>query len=115
MNSVSRRAWTNAAAAFLQRNYNGEGIWAPFGDVTGIFCRARIPLREVLHEGNGPAWLAATRRPDLYHPTMWAISQRRERDPVWRAMEGAGFAYQRIDSIYTHEPPPLIIYKRSVP
>ena len=75
-NSVDRRAWTGAAAGYFRTNYHlGEGILAPFGDLTGIFCRAGIPLAEVLHEGNGPAWEANTTRPDLLHQTKWAITQ----------------------------------------
>ena len=76
MNSVARRAWTAATADFLRANYHaGDGMLARFSDLTGIFCRARIPLAETLHEGNGPAWFAATSRPDLFHPELWAIAQ----------------------------------------
>ena len=71
VNSIARRAWTTASADFLRTNYrHGDGMLARFGDLTGIFCRARIPLAEALHEGNGPAWLAATSRPDLFHPAI---------------------------------------------
>lgn len=76
MNSVARRAWTTASANFLRAHYHrGDGVLARFGDLTGIFCRARIPLAETLHEGNGPTWFAATSRPDLFHPEYWAIAQ----------------------------------------
>ncbi len=63
------------AAEYLKSNYHrGQGITARFGDLTGIFCRARIPLREVLHEGNGPEWVATKTRPDLLHQNFWLIS-----------------------------------------
>ncbi len=76
VNSVSRRAWTSAEADYLQAHYEtGQGIVASFGDLTGIFCKVRIPLREVLHEGNGPEWFAATTRPDLFHREWWAVAQ----------------------------------------
>lgn len=75
VNSRARRVWTGGAAEYVRAHYQtGQGITASFGDLTGIFCRARIPLREVLHEGNGPAWFAASRRPDLFHPSLWWVS-----------------------------------------
>ena len=46
VNSEARRAWSEQAASFLQRNYKGGGIAASFGDLTGVFRRAGIPLRE---------------------------------------------------------------------
>jgi len=73
VNSLSRRQWTGEAAAFLRDNYQpGSGILFPFGDVTGVLREAGIPLREGLHEGNGPAWFTATARPDLLREA-WAI------------------------------------------
>jgi hypothetical protein len=75
VNSRTRRAWTVPAAEYLKANYQaGQGITARFGDLAGIFCRARIPLREVLHEGNGPEWIATNTRPDLLHRNFWLIS-----------------------------------------
>ena len=75
VNSRVRRWWTEAAAEYLKARYQtGQGIKASFSDLTGIFCRARIPLREVLHEGNGPEWFAASARPDLVHRNLWLIS-----------------------------------------
>ena len=66
LNSRDRRVWTSEAAAYLAPRYRlGEGILMPFGDLTGILRVAGISLREDLHEGNGPAWLAAVMRPDI--------------------------------------------------
>src|SRR5947209_1234047 len=59
VNSVARRAWTERAADILAREYRGGGILASSGDITGIFCRAGIPLRETLNNGNYPAWAFA--------------------------------------------------------
>lgn len=74
VNSSSRRAWTQQAAQFLAENYRpGSGIVFPFGDITAVLRQAGIPLREGLHEGNGPAWLAATMRPDLFLKEEWVI------------------------------------------
>jgi len=73
VNSLSRRQWTGEAAAFLRDNYRpGSGILFPFGDLTGALRQAGIPLREGLHEGNGPAWFTATARPDLLREE-WAL------------------------------------------
>jgi Dolichyl-phosphate-mannose-protein mannosyltransferase len=75
VNSRARRAWSADAAIYLETNYRtGQGITAAFGDLTSIFCRARIPLREVLHEGNGPEWFATKKRPELLHSNLWLIS-----------------------------------------
>jgi hypothetical protein len=75
VNSRARRAWTGPAAEYLAVDYKkGQGITAQFGDLTGIFCRAGIPLKEVLHEGNGPEWLATKARPDLLDRNLWLVS-----------------------------------------
>ncbi len=74
-NSDARRAWTAAAAGYFQRNYkSGDGVFTQFGDWTGIYRTAGIPLRETLHEGNNPQWMAAGRRPDLFLKEEWAVS-----------------------------------------
>jgi hypothetical protein len=74
VNSESRRAWTQQAAAYLQPRYHpGAGIFTSFGDLAGIYRTAGIPIRETLHEGNGPAFLAAQARPDLVLFEEWAI------------------------------------------
>lgn len=80
VNSVSRRDWTNQAADFLAANYGrGQKILSPFGDLTGIYCRAQIPLREVVHEGNGLLWETALARPDLFRWGKWAVAQSGDR------------------------------------
>jgi hypothetical protein len=74
VNSTARRKWTAEAAQFLAANYqSGAGVMFPFGDVTGVLRASGIPLREGLHEGNGPAWFAATVRPNFIHLEEWAI------------------------------------------
>ena len=75
INSEGRRAWTHEAARVLTRRYQrGEGIFTSFGDLTGILREAGIPLREGLHDGNEPAWMAATTRPNLFLHEEWAIA-----------------------------------------
>jgi hypothetical protein len=74
VNSVARRAWTGEVGRFLAANYRpGSGIFFPFGDLTGALREAGIPLRESIHEGNGPAWLAAIARPDLFLRQEWVL------------------------------------------
>lgn len=80
VNSVSRRFWTDKAGRYLETKYQaGQGVLTSFGDVTGVFCRARIHLSETLSLNNGAAWFAATLRPDLFHPNVWAIAQSGDR------------------------------------
>ncbi len=111
VNSVSRRAWTEKGAQFLTENYRrGAGILASAGDVTGIFCQSRIPLRETLNIANGPAWLATISRPDLVHQELWAVAQ--AGDDLSKRLERAGSAYQVVDQIQVPKAPALLIYKR---
>ena len=110
VNSIARRGWTDEAAAFLAGTYKpGQGILAPFGDVTGVFCRARIPLADVLHEGNGPAWMANATRPDLVHQSLWALAQ--AGSPLSKRLESSG-AYDPLHDITVPGAPALEIFKR---
>ncbi|MGA8027281.1 MAG: glycosyltransferase family 39 protein [Bryobacteraceae bacterium] len=113
VNSVSRRAWTQAGADFLAANYRPrQGILTPSasGDVAGIFCRARIPLRETLNVGNGPAWLATTSRPDLVHQEAWGIAQ--AGDFLSIALKRRP-AYRMNIEVSIKDAPTLEIYERS--
>lgn len=75
VNSEDRREWTRQAAQFLRQHYrSGDGIFTTFGDVTGIFCEAGIPLRETLTGDNEPHWMAAAARPDLFLWERWAVA-----------------------------------------
>ncbi|MGC8791954.1 MAG: hypothetical protein ACP5U2_01015 [Bryobacteraceae bacterium] len=74
VNSEARRAWTQKAAEALARwRRPGDGVAACFGDLAGVFRTAGIPLRYMLHEGNGPAWLGAMARPELMLAEPWAL------------------------------------------
>jgi hypothetical protein len=75
VNSQGRRAITREAAAFFRANYRSrDGILLDFGDQIGILREAGIPIREVLHNGNNPAFMAAVQRPDLFLHERWAIA-----------------------------------------
>jgi hypothetical protein len=115
VNSVSRRFWTNAAAQYLQKNYRTQqGILTSPGDVTGVFCRARIHLSETVSIYNGPFWFAATSRPDLFHPNIWAIAQ--DGDKLDQALAKAGNpVYVPRFEIQAKSDPILKISRRAVP
>ena len=75
VNSVARRAWTTQAAAFLAPRYRaGSGVFTTFGDITGIYRQAGIPLRETLTWDNWPLWPSAIARPDLFLWEEWAVA-----------------------------------------
>jgi hypothetical protein len=75
VNSEGRRVWTHEAAQALASEYKrGTGILTSFGDLTGILREAGIPLRDALHDGNEPAWMAAIARPNLFLHEEWAVS-----------------------------------------
>jgi hypothetical protein len=115
INSETRRTWTREAADFFRRNYRpGDGVLAGFGDLTGIFREAGIPLRNVLHEGNGPPWYASIKRPDLFMHERWAVAFagddvatamqkiRAERVKIWTFKDAVVEIYRR-DGHSIHE------------
>ena len=66
VNSETRLAWTDETAAYLGPRYrSGAGILTSFGDMTGVYRRLGIPLRDTFTGDNGLFWLAAVRRPEL--------------------------------------------------
>jgi len=110
VNSAARRAWTAQAAATLARDYHGGGIFADFGDLTGIFARAGIPLRETFHEGNVPAWDGAVARPDLMLFEKWALGM--QGDTVYRTVFRASPRYELVRAINVPGAPTLYIWRR---
>ena len=117
VNSNSRRDWTAEAAQFFKAHYrDGDGILMSFGDTAGIFARARIPLSETLHEGNGPAWLLATTRTDLFHPCKWAVDVMTKNDRISRSIDKANWkktVYRMVLEIHTKDDPVVRIYRRA--
>jgi hypothetical protein len=115
VNSAARRAWTNAASDFLARQYQpGQGIFTSFGDLTGIFRSAGIPLRETVHEGNVLAWISATSRPDLFLRQRWAVAIAGDEvsKTVEQAMRRGGPRYHLVQSIAVPHAPVIEIYRR---
>ncbi len=113
VNSEQRRAWTREAAAYLERHYTGGGIIHGFGDLTGIFLEAGIPLRETVHEGNTLEFYAAIGRPDLFLDEEWAVAI--SGDPVATAIlrsQRSGPEYECVKMIALKDAPVIEIYRR---
>jgi hypothetical protein len=114
VNSEARRAWTRQAAEFLGAHYRtGTGILHSFGDLSGVFRQAGIPLRESLHEGNRPHWDAALARPDLFLWEEWAlaISGDPVADTLWRRQRSGPY-YECVRTITVKGAPVIHIFKR---
>jgi len=113
-NSVARRAWTRKAAEFLEARYHpGEGIFTSFGDYTGVFREAGIPLRDTLTGDNGVAFQSAQLRPDLVLWEQWALVM--GGDPVQTAVNRArrrGPNYDLMTRIIVKGAPVIEIYQR---
>ena len=114
-NSTARRAWTKAAAPFIAGPYHsGDGIVTSFGDLIGILREAGIPLHEALYDGDEPAWMAATTRPDLFLSEEWAITF--SGDTVATAIQKAslktGPRYRLVQTVKVKGAPVIEIYKR---
>jgi hypothetical protein len=115
LNSVSRRAWTQAAAqAFAPIYQSKAGIFTSFGDLTGILRAAGIPLREALNDGDNPEWMAASTRPDLFLHEEWAVAM--AGDTVATAIQKSTFQhgprYHLVQTIKVKGAPVIEIYKR---
>jgi hypothetical protein len=115
VNSITRRAWTKAAASSLAGSYHsGAGILTSFGDLTGILRAAGIPLHEALYDGDEPAWIAATTRPDLFLHEEWAVVN--SGDTVATAIQNAsrktGPRYHLVQTVKVKGAPVIEIYKR---
>ena len=114
VNSVARRTWTAEAARHLAREYQaGTGILATFGDVSGVFREAGIPLQETLNECDDLIFEAAVARPDLFLREEWAVAI--EGDPVDRALARSartGPVFRCVRMIHTPGAPPVRIFRR---
>jgi dolichyl-phosphate-mannose-protein mannosyltransferase len=115
VNSVARRAWTHETAEFFRAHYRpGDGIFTSFGDYTGVFREAGIPLRATLTGDNGPAFESAILRPDLMLWEQWAMVM--GGDPVQTAVNRArrrGPNYDLVKKIIVKRAPVIEIYERN--
>jgi hypothetical protein len=111
VNSISRREWTAEGAAYFKRAYLlGEGVLASSGDVTGVFCKAGIPLRETLNIADVPVWYGASARPNLAYDTGWAIAQ--DGDRLSKSLRATPQAFELIQTIQVKGAPALNVYRR---
>jgi hypothetical protein len=115
VNSVARRAWTREAADALRPVYRpGDGIFSSSGDLMAIYRQSAIPFREILHDGNNPAFIATTARPDLHLREEWVVAI--SGDAVSTAMlklRRTGPNYDLVRTITVRGAPPIEIYRRS--
>lgn len=114
VNSEIRRRWTEEAASYLREHYRGGGIISSFGDLTGIYRAAGIPLRETLHEGNGPAWLGAMQRPELFLHEEWAVTMSGDvvATALLRSRHRGGPRYRCVKMLTIRGGPVIEIYRR---
>ncbi len=117
VNSRARREWTAQAAAYLGPRYHpGSGIYTGFGDLTGIYRTMGIPLRETLTGDNGPLWLGAFARPDLFLWDEWVVA--RGGDPQQTVVTRAHRPYPNypdyhlVKTIVVKGAPVIEIYRR---
>lgn len=114
VNSEARRAWTSAAAKYLSVRYAPhDGIFTGFGDLTGIYLEAGIPLKECLHDGNVPLWDAAVKRPDLFLWEEWVVAMSGDpADTAISRMRQSGPRYHLVETIAVKGAPVIKIYRR---
>jgi hypothetical protein len=115
VNSVTRRAWTQAAAQALAPVYHSKtGIFTSFGDLTGILRTAGIPLRESLNDGDNPEWMAATTRPDLFLHEEWAVVMAGDTaaTTIQKSAFQHGPRYHLVQTVKVKGAPVIEIYKR---
>jgi hypothetical protein len=114
-NSETRRAWTAPAAEYLAEHYRpGAGVIFTFGSgLAEVLRRAGIPLKQGLHEGNGPAWDAAMIQPEKFLREEWALAIPGDSvSVVLRRAEVQGLHYQLQRQILVKGAPMVEIYHR---
>ena len=113
VNSEARRGWTTQAAAYFQVEYGSrDGVFSSFGDQAEIYRKAGIPLREVLHEGNGLIWQAALANPEVFLWQKWVVAI--SGDAISNSMQKAvlrGRNIRRVKIFKVSGAPPIEIYR----
>ena len=117
VNSVARRAWTREAADYLREHIRpGDTVFASFGDQTGIFREAGIPMHQTIHDGDNPQWMAAMARPDLFMNAKWAVT--RGADTLATTIDRAaknGPYYRCVKIVSVKDAPVIQIFRRETP
>jgi hypothetical protein len=112
VNSEARRAWTEQSAAYLRANYRGGGIATGFGDLSGIYQQAGIPLAETVTECNSPHFAALLARPDLFLREEWAVAQAGDPvDTVLAKAESRGPRYELVHVVRVKGAPDIRFYR----
>jgi 4-amino-4-deoxy-L-arabinose transferase-like glycosyltransferase len=114
VNSDARRAWTREAAAYMAANYRpGSAIMTSFGDLTGVFRAAGIPLRETFTGDNGIPFDALLLRPDLHLRHEWALVKGGDdvQTAIWKGPR-FGKSYELVRQIVVKGAPVIEIYRR---
>ncbi|HUS04952.1 MAG TPA: glycosyltransferase family 39 protein [Bryobacteraceae bacterium] len=118
VNSVARRAWTHEAADYMRAHIRpGDTVFTSFGDLTGIFREAGIPIRRTTHDGNNPRWMAAIARPDLFLWDQWAVAiagdsvstalaKARKHAPNWQCVKMVAVKDAPVIEIYRRQASP---------
>jgi hypothetical protein len=114
VNSISRRAWTEQAAAYLKPRYEtGTGIVAHFGDQTAILQTAGIPIKQSVHDGNELYFQSIQKRPDLFLWQEWVIAI--SGDSLSSAMAHHALKlprYRRVKMVEVKDASPIEIWQR---
>lgn len=114
VNSISRRAWTEQAAAYLKPQYEmGTGIVAHFGDQTAILQTAGIPIKQSVHDGNELYFQSIQKRPDLFLWQEWVIAI--SGDSLSSAMANYAMKlprYRRVKMVEVKDAQPIEIWRR---
>lgn len=117
VNSIARRAWTREAAGYLRDHIRpGDTVFASFGDQTGIFREAGIPMHQTIHDGDNPQWMAAMARPDLFLNAEWAVT--RGADTLATTIDRAaknGPHYRCVKIVSVKDAPVIQIFRRETP
>jgi hypothetical protein len=116
VNSRTRLEWTNETAVYLEANYKpGETIVTSFGDITGVYRRAGIPLRRTVTGDNGAQYLATLGRPDLFLWSTWVVTF--TGDLQQKAVDDArlrGPKYDLVKEIMVKGGPVVQVYHRQI-
>ena len=114
VNSEGRRGWTLEAAEYMKSHYKiRDGLLMPFSDLVGIPREAGIPLREIVHEGNGLLLDATLSKPLLFPNVRWAIAI--SGDHVSRriaAWSRRGLYWDLVKTVQVKGSPTIEIYRR---
>ncbi|MEO8131860.1 MAG: hypothetical protein ABI822_32500, partial [Bryobacteraceae bacterium] len=86
---------------------------ASFGDQTGIFREAGIPMHQTIHDGDNPQWMASMARPDLFLKAEWAVT--RGADLLATTIDRAaknGPQYRCVKIVSVKDAPVIQIFRR---